>query len=125
MATLHTNNAAQTADRIIDVFPPHQQPQIRTQLSNVLVGIVSQRLIPRASGGRIAATEIMIATSAIRNVIREQKTHQLNNLIQISGADGMISLDKVLAELVKKGEITIDDALIWAYDQKAFKMMVY
>lgn len=125
LATLHTNNAAQTADRIIDVFPPHQQPQIRTQLSNVLVGIVSQRLIPRASGGRIAASEIMIATSAIRNVIREQKTHQLNNLIQISGADGMISLDKVLAELVKKGEITIDDALIWANDQKAFKMMVY
>lgn len=125
MATLHTNNAAQTADRIIDVFPPHQQPQIRTQLANVLVGIVSQRLVPRASGGRIVAAEIMLATSAVRNVIREQKTHQLNNLIQISGAEGMVSLDKVLAELVKKGEITIDDALVWATDQKAFKMMVY
>lgn len=125
MATLHTNNAAQTADRIIDVFPPHQQPQIRTQLANVLVGIVSQRLIPRVSGGRIAATELMIANSAIRNVIREGKTHQLNNLIQISGGDGMISLDKVLADLVKRGEITIDDALIWANDAKAFKMMVY
>jgi twitching motility protein PilT len=125
MATLHTNNAAQTADRIIDVFPPHQQPQVRSQLANVLVGIVSQRLVPRATGGRIVAAEIMLATSAVRNVIREQKTHQLNNLIQISGAEGMVSLDKVLAELVKKGEITIDDAMTWATDQKAFKMMVY
>lgn len=125
MATLHTNNAAQTADRIIDVFPPHQQPQIRTQLANVLVGIVSQRLVPKASGGRVVAAEIMLATSAVRNVIRDAKTHQLNNLIQISGADGMISLDKVLAELVKKGEVTIDDALVWANDPKAFKMMVY
>ncbi len=125
LATLHTNNAAQTADRIIDVFPPHQQGQIRTQLANVLVGIVSQRLIPRISGGRIAATEILISSSAVRNIIREGKTHQLNNIIQISGSEGMISLDKVLAELVTKGEITIDDALIWAYDPKAFKMMVY
>ncbi len=124
-ATLHTNNAAQTADRIIDVFPPHQQAQVRTQLANVLVGIISQRLLPRVSGGRIAAVEIMVANSAVRNVIRESKTHQLNNIIQISASEGMISLDKVLAELVKKGEITIDDALIWAYDQKAFKMMVY
>lgn len=124
-ATLHTNNAAQTADRIIDVFPPHQQPQVRAQLSNVLVGIISQRLLPRVSGGRIAAVEIMIANSAVRNLIRESKTHQLNNIIQTSGGEGMISLDKVLAELVSKGEITIDDALIWAFDPKAFKMMVY
>lgn len=125
LATLHTNNAAQTADRIIDVFPPHQQPQIRTQLANVLVGIVSQRLLPRVSGGRIAAAEIMIANSAIRNVIRESKTHQLNNIIQLSAGEGMIGLDKVLAELVTKGEITIDDALTWAFDQKSFKAMVY
>ncbi len=124
-ATLHTNNAAQTADRIIDVYPPHQQPQVRTQLANVLVGIISQRLLPRTSGGRIVASEIMIATSAVRNLIREGKTHQLNNVIQISGADGMISLDKVLAELVSKGEVTIDEALTWAYDQKALKAMIY
>lgn len=124
-ATLHTNNAAQTADRIIDVFPPHQQAQVRTQLANVLISIVSQRLLPRISGGRIVAAEIMIANSAVRNIIRESKTHQLNNIIQISAADGMISLDKVLAELVSKGEITIDDALTWAYDQKTFKAMVY
>lgn len=124
-ATLHTNNAAQTADRIIDVFPPHQQPQVKTQLANVLLGIVSQRLLPRVSGGRIVATEIMVANSAVRNVIRESKTHQLTNIIQTSAVEGMISLDKVLAELVSKGEVTIDEALIWAADPKAFKMMVY
>ncbi len=124
-ATLHTNSAAQTADRIIDVFPPHQQPQVRTQLANVLLGIISQRLIPRVSGGRIVATEIMAANSAVRNIIREGKTHQLKNTIQTSAVEGMISLDKVLAELVSKGEITIDDALVWTSDPKAFKMMVY
>jgi twitching motility protein PilT len=125
LATLHTNNAAQTADRIIDVFPPHQQNQARTQLANVLLGIISQRLLPRVSGGRIVATEIMVANSAVRNVIREAKTHQLNNVIQTSAGEGMISLDKVLAELVSKGEITMDEALTWAYDVKSFKMMVY
>lgn len=125
LATLHTNSAAQTADRIIDVFPPHQQPQVRAQLASVLVGIISQRLLPRASGGRIVATEILISNSAVRNVIREAKTHQLNNIIQISAAEGMISLDKVLAELVSKGEVTIDDALIWSSDPKAFKSMIY
>jgi len=123
--TLHTNSAAQTADRIIDVFPPHQQQQVRMQLANVLLGVVSQRLLPRIQGGRILATEIMIANSAVRNTIREGKTHQLPNIIQTSASEGMISLDKVLAELVSRGEITIDTALSWALDPKAFKMMVY
>lgn len=123
--TLHTNSAAQTADRIVDVFPPHQQQQVKMQLANVLLGVVSQRLIPRAQGGRIAACEIMVANSAVRNTIREGKTHQLTNIIQTSAAEGMISMDKVLAELVSKGEITIDNALNWAVDPKAFKMMVY
>jgi len=123
--TLHTNSASQTADRIIDVFPPHQQQQVKMQLANVLLGVVSQRLIPRAQGGRIAACEIMVANSAVRNTIREGKTHQLTNIIQTSAAEGMISMDKVLAELVSKGEITIDNALNWAQDPKAFKMMVY
>jgi twitching motility protein PilT len=123
--TLHTNSAAQTADRMIDVFPPHQQQQVKMQLANVLIGVISQRLLPRVSGGRIVATEIMIANSAVRNTIREGKTHQLPNIIQTSASEGMISLDKVLAELVSKGEITIDDALTWAIDPKAFKMMVY
>jgi len=123
--TLHTNSAAQTADRIIDVFPPHQQQQVRQQLSSVLLGVISQRLIPRTNGGRVVATEIMVADSAVRNLIREGKTHQLQNVIQTSAASGMISLDKVLAELVARGEITLDDALTWAIDPKAFKMMVY
>jgi len=123
--TLHTNSAAQTADRIIDVFPDHQQQQVRLQMANVLLGVVSQRLLPRTSGGRIAACEIMIADNAVRNTIREGGTHQLTNIIQTSASEGMISLDKVLAELVSKGEVTIDDALTWALDPKALKMMVY
>ncbi len=123
--TLHTNSASQTADRIIDVFPPHQQEQVRMQLANVLLGVVSQRLLPRVQGGRVLASEIMIANSAVRNTIREGKTHQLPNIIQTSASEGMISLDKVLAELVSRGDITIDTALTWALDPKAFKMMVY
>lgn len=123
--TLHTNSAAQTADRIVDVFPPHQQQQVRMQLANVILGVVSQRLIPRTAGGRIVACEIMVANSAVRATIREGKTHQLPNIIQTSASEGMITLDKVLAELVSKGEITIDNALTWSLDPKAFKMMVY
>lgn len=125
LTTLHTNSAAQTPDRIIDVFPPHQQSQIRMQLANVLLGVVSQRLLPRAAGGRIVAAEVLVANNAVRNLIREAKTHQIGNIIQTSAAEGMISLDKVLAELVSKGEISLDDALTWALDPKAFKMMVY
>jgi twitching motility protein PilT len=123
--TLHTNSAAQTTDRIVDVFPPHQQQQVRLQLANVILGVVSQRLLPKISGGRIVGCEIMIANSAVRNLIREAKTHQLPNIIQTSASEGMISLDKVLAEMVSKGEISIDVALTWVMDPKAFKMMVY
>lgn len=123
--TLHTNSAAQTADRIVDVFPPHQQQQVRMQLANILLGVVSQRLLPRTQGGRVVACEIMMANSAVRSIIREGKTHQLPNIIQTSAAEGMIFMDKVLAELVSKGEITIDNALAWASDPKALKMMIY
>jgi len=125
LTTLHTNSASQTADRITDIFPPHQQQQVRSQLASVLLAVVSQRLIPKSGGGRIAACEIMLANSAVRNTIREGKTHQLQNIIQTSASEGMISLDKVLAELVTKGEISIDDALTWAQDPKGFKMMIY
>ena len=125
LTTLHTNSAAQTANRIIDMFPPHQQAQIRSQLASVIVGVVSQRLIPKISGGRIDGCEIMIVNNAVRTVIRDNKTYQLDNIIQTSASEGMISLDKVLAEYVNKGDITLDDALMWAMDQKAFKMMVY
>ena len=123
--TLHTNSAAQTVDRIIDVFPPHQQTQMRMQLANVLTGIISQRLIPRVAGGRVVACEILIANPAVRSMIREGKIHQIPNIVATSASEGMISLDKVLAELVSKGEISIDDALTWAIDPKQFKMMVY
>jgi twitching motility protein PilT len=125
LTTLHTNSAAQTADRIINVFPPHLQQQISSQLASVLLGVVSQRLIPKTNGGRALACEIMIANSAIKSLIREGKTFQIPNVIQTSASDGMISLDKVLAEFVSKGEITLEEALNYANDPKSFKMMVY
>lgn len=116
-ATLHTNSAAQSIDRMIDVFPPHQQPQIRSQLSNILMAICSQRLVPAIGGGRIAAAEILIATPAVRNIIREGKTHQLEAVIQTGTEYGMQSMDKTLAGLVHAGSISYDDARNVAVDQ--------
>jgi len=95
-ATLHTNSASQSIDRMIDVFPPHQQPQIRAQLSNILMAICSQRLIPTIGGGRVAAAEVLIATPAVRNIIREGKSHQLEAVIQTGSEFGMQSMDKTL-----------------------------
>lgn len=115
-ATLHTNSAAQSIDRMIDVFPPHQQPQIRSQLSNILMAIVSQRLVPAVGGGRIAAAEILVATPAVRNIIREGKTHQLEAVIQTGSEYGMQSMDKTLAGLVHNGQITYDEARNYAVD---------
>ena len=124
--TLHTNNAAQTADRIIDVFPKSQQSQVRQQLANVLVGVVSQRLLQKAKGeGRIPACEIMVVNTAISSLIREGRTHQIQSVIQTSASEGMITLDKVLADLVSKGEIQLEEALKWASDVKEFKKMVF
>ena len=115
-ATLHTNSAAQSIDRMIDVFPPHQQPQIRAQLSNILMAIVSQRLIPSIGGGRIAAAEIMVATPAVRNIIREGKSHQLEAVIQTGAEFGMQSMDKTLVSLIHDGTITYDEARNFAVD---------
>lgn len=115
-ATLHTNSAAQSIDRMIDVFPPHQQAQIRSQLSNILAAICSQRLIPAIGGGRIAAAEILIATPAVRNIIREGKTHQLEAVIQTGAEFGMQSMDKTLAGLVHTGTISYDEARNYAVD---------
>jgi twitching motility protein PilT len=115
-ATLHTNSAAQSIDRMIDVFPPHQQPQIRSQLSNILMSITSQRLIPVIGGGRVAAAEILIATPAVRNIIREGKTHQLEAVIQTGAEFGMQSMDKTLVNLVHNGTISYDDAKMMAVD---------
>ena len=106
-ATLHTQSTAQTVDRIIDVFPPHQQHQVRMQLSIALQGVVTQQLIPTADGqGRACATEILIPTPAIRNLIREGKTHQIYSALQTSGAVGMQTMDSNLAGLVREGKIT-------------------
>ena len=115
-ATLHTNSAAQSIDRMIDVFPPHQQPQIRSQLSNILMAICSQRLLPAIGGGRIAAAEILVATPAVRNIIREGKTHQLDAVIQTGGEFGMQSMDKTLASLIHSGTITYEEARTCAVD---------
>ena len=115
-ATLHTNSAAQSIDRMIDVFPPHQQPQIRAQLSNILMAICSQRLIPAIGGGRIAAAEILVVTPAVRNIVREGKTHQLDAVIQTGAEFGMQSMDKTLAKLIHEGTITYDEARNFAVD---------
>lgn len=115
-ATLHTNSAAQSIDRMIDVFPPHQQPQIRSQLSNILMAICSQRLIPAIGGGRIAAAEILVATPAVRNIIREGKTHQLDAVIQTGAEYGMQSMDKTLVSLIHSGTITYEEARNYAVD---------
>lgn len=116
LATLHTNSAAQSIDRMIDVFPPHQQPQIRAQLSNILMAICSQRLIPSIGGGRIAAAEILIATPAVRNIIREGKSHQLEAVIQTGAEFGMQSMDKTLVNLIHEGSISYDEARNYAVD---------
>ncbi len=112
MATLHTNDAVQSVDRVIDVFPAHQQPQIRTQLAAALLGVVSQRLLPRADGkGQVAAFEVLAATTPMRTLIRENKMHQALGIMQASGQAGMVTMDAALARLVETGVVRRDDAL--------------
>lgn len=123
-ATLHTNNAAQTIDRIIDVFPEHQQQQVSTQLAAVLEGIISQRLVPAIGGGRILATEIMFMTSAIRNLIRERKTHQIDNVIATSYDVGMESLERSLMHHVKAGKISLEDAKSYTLKPEELMRMI-
>ena len=123
-ATLHTNSAAQSIDRMIDVFPPHQQPQIRAQLSNILQAIVSQRLVPSIGGGRVVAAEVLIANPAVRNIIREGKSHQLDAVIQTSAEQGMQTMDRTLANLVQSGTITYDSAREYAVDLTEFERLM-
>ncbi len=123
-ATLHTNDAAQTIDRIIDVFPAHQQNQIRLQLANVLLGVVSQRLLPQLSGGRVPAVEVLFKNHAVENLIRENKTHQIDSVIETSLKDGMVSLDRALADLVRRGIVGANDALLYAKNRDYFSMLV-
>ncbi len=113
-ATLHTNSAPQTIDRIVDVFPEHQQSQVRLQLSNVLEGIVSQRLIPALNGDRIPVCEIMTGTPAVKSIIRDGKTHQLDNVIMTSAEFSMTSLETSLAGAVRDGKISMDIATQYA-----------
>lgn len=123
-ATLHTNSAAQSIDRMIDVFPPHQQPQVRSQLANILQGICAQRLVPAIGGGRVVAAEVMVANPAIRNIIREGKTHQLDTVIQTGSDQGMQTMDRTLVKLVQSGVVTYDDAREFAVDLVEFERLM-
>ena len=109
-ATLHTNSAAQSIDRIIDVFPENQQVQVRMQLASTIAGIISMRLVPAIGGGRLPVVEVLLASGAVKTAIREGKTHQMDNIIQTSGAEGMVLLEASLAYLVNAGRVALDVA---------------
>jgi twitching motility protein PilT len=123
-STLHTNNAAQTIDRIIDSFPSDQQDQIRLQLASSLLGIFSQRLIPRITGGRVPAYELLINNTAIANIIREKRTHEVPTVIETSSDQGMIDMNRSLVELVAKGDISIETAYQYSSNPKALERML-
>jgi twitching motility protein PilT len=125
LATLHTNSASQTVDRIVDVFPTGQQQQVRLQLSNSIEAVVSQQLLPRAgTPGRVCAMEIMLANAAIRNLIRENKAHQINSTISTSANIGMITMDKCLRDLFLSGNITYEEALNRAMNLEELKKLI-
>jgi twitching motility protein len=124
LATLHTNSAAQAIDRIIDVFPAHQQPQIRAQLANILMGISAQRLMPAIGGGRVIATEILVSNSGIRSLIREGKTHQIDSAIQTGADQGMQTMDRTLVKLINNGLITYETAAEYAVDIEELDRMM-
>ena len=123
-STLHTNNAAQTIDRIIDSFPAAQQDQIRMQLAGSLMGIFSQRLIPRIAGGLLPVYELMINNNAVANLIREKRTHELQTVIETGTEDGMIDMNRSLAELVRAGEITVESAYARSWDPKTLERLL-
>jgi len=125
LATLHTQDAAQTIDRIIDVFPPYQQQQIRVQLAGSLQGILSQQLLPTIQGdGRVVACEVLIPTSGIRNMIREGKTHQLMSAMQSGHQYGMVTMDQSLADLQRRGLVSLEAALQRAIDPNILKTLL-
>jgi twitching motility protein PilT len=123
-STLHTNTAAQTIDRIIDSFPAGQQDQIRIQLASSLLGIFSQRLVPRIAGGRVPAYELLINNNAVSNLIREKRTFEIDVVVETSFEQGMISMNRSLVELVQKGEISIEVARQYSFNPKAFDQMI-
>lgn len=118
LSTLHTTGASNTIDRIIDVFPAHQQQQIRIQLAGVLESVISQQLMPKVFGGRVAAFEVMHTNTAIKNLIREAKTHQIDNIIQTNRKMGMVMMDDMIMELYTRGDISKETALEYAQDQQ-------
>ncbi len=124
LSTLHTNNASQTIDRIIDAFPSGQQDQIRVQLANSLLGIFSQRLIPRISGGLVPAYELLINNNAVSNLIREKRTHEIDVVIETGHDSGMVDMNKSLLELVRAGEISMDSAYLYAMNPKALERLM-
>ncbi len=123
-STLHTNSASQTIDRIIDSFPAAQQDQIRAQLSSSLNGIFSQRLVPRIAGGLIPAYELLINNSAVANLIREKRTHEINTVIETSSQEGMVDMNRCLADLVSRGEITIESAYLFSNNPKGLERLL-
>lgn len=123
-STLHTNSASQTIDRIIDSFPGSQQDQIRSQLSSSLNGIFSQRLVPRISGGLVPAYELLINNSAVSNLIREKRTHEINTVIETSSQEGMVDMNRCLADLVARGEITIENAYLYSNNPKTLERLL-
>ena len=124
LSTLHTNNASQTVDRIIDSFPAGQQDQIRIQLASSLIGIFSQRLVPRISGGRIPAYELLINNNAVANLIREKRTHEIDTVIETGLEQGMIDMNRSLVELVRRGEITIENAYAYSLNPKNLERLL-
>lgn len=124
LSTLHTNNAAQTIDRIIDTFPAGQQDQIRLQLSGSLLGIFSQRLIPRINGGQVPAYELLINTPAVSNLIRERRTHEIQTVVETGLDQGMIDMNRSLTELVQRGEITVENAFAYSLNPKALERLM-
>lgn len=124
LSTLHTNSAAQTIDRIIDTFPPDKQSQIAAQLAATLVGVVSKRLIPKIGGGRVPACEVLLINSAVRNLIRERKSHQIDLVIETNLKAGMLSLNRSLAQLVKAKKITIEDAELNSLNPGELKLLI-
>jgi twitching motility protein PilT len=122
--TLHTNSASQTIDRIIDSFPAQSKGQVKTQLASVLLGVFSQRLIPKAGGGRVPAFELMVATPAVRNLIREQKIFQLDLVIETGTDENMVSLNRSLADLVKRGLISTEDAETYSLNSADFRILL-
>lgn len=124
LSTLHTNTAAQTIDRIIDSFPSGQQDQIRVQLAGSLIGIFSQRLMPRVSGGMAPAYELLINNNAVQNLIRERRTHEINTVIETGSENGMIEMNRSIAELVHKGEVSVDNAFAFSTNPKGLKRLL-